>query len=289
LEDLVQETAVATLTNIIRSTALNQIAQSSQISASSTHTDIVATDVTPVDDEDGGELDQHAASVTYFFDRAHDEFMSKLHEDFVTRYGVDIANIRMEAFKIMDTELATEISQNCLTTAHVENQLSNLQGQNLIATQKEQTAADCENIKASAEAKSLRTLADAENKRKVAAAQAEAESLKVRTITQAQAEADVILLKAKAEAEAIRMKASAEAERAKLLSQTALGRQQSLFEIYADMVKVSNEGVSKVVYMDPSVNRESPFTMGSLDGLNRDLHSLSKLGVLENEDGKRGI
>jgi len=76
------------------------------------------------------------------------------------------------------------------------------------------------------------------------------------------------------------LKAAAEAERAELLSQTSLGKQQSLFEIYADMVKASNQGVSKVVYMDPSVNTNSPFTMASLDGLNRDLHSLTKLGVL---------
>jgi regulator of protease activity HflC (stomatin/prohibitin superfamily) len=282
LEDLVRETAVATLTNIIRSTALNQIAQSRQISASSSPDNVLTATATAFDEEEDGEdpEQQKAAALTYFFDRAHDEFMTKLHEDFVTRYGVDIANIRMESFKIMDTELANEIAQNCLTTAHVENQLSNLQGQNLIATQKEQTAADCEKIKALAEAKSLATLADAENKRRIEAAKAEAESLKVQTITQAQAEADAILLKAKAEAEAIRLKAAAEAERAKLLSQTALGQQQSLFEIYADMVKASNAGVNKVVYMDPSVNRDSPFTMGSLDGLNRDLHSLTKLGVL---------
>ena len=28
------------------------------------------------------------SAVSYFFDRAHDEFMTKLHEDFVKRYGV---------------------------------------------------------------------------------------------------------------------------------------------------------------------------------------------------------
>merc|ERR1719310_2771184 len=106
--------------------------------------------------------------------------MTKLHEDFVTRYGVDIANIRMESLKIMDAELANEIAQNCLVTAHVENQLSNLQGQNLIATQKEQTTADCERIKAAAEAKSRETLADAENSRTIEAAKAAAESEKVR-------------------------------------------------------------------------------------------------------------
>jgi len=198
LEDLVRETAVATLTNIIRSTALNQIAQSRQISASESE---VVADATLVGDE--GETGDVSA-VSYFFDRAHDEFMLKLHEDFVTRYGVDIANIRMESFKIMDTELANEIAQNCLTTAHVENQLSNLQGQNLIATQKEQTDADCEKIKALSEANASQTRSDAENTRRVEAAKSEAEAKKYSLIMTAQAEADAIILKAKAEAEAIR-------------------------------------------------------------------------------------
>lgn len=284
LEDLVRETAVATLTNIIRSTALNQIAQSRQISASA-ESDVVA-DAALVDGD--GEVGAPSA-VSYFFDRAHDEFMLKLHEDFVTRYGVDIANIRMESFKIMDTELANEIAQNCLTTAHVENQLSNLQGQNLIATQKEQTAADCEKIKALAESNALQTRSDAENTRRVEAAKSEAEAKKYSLITAAQAEADAILLKAKAEAEAIRLKAAAEAQRAKLLSQTTLGRQQCLFEIYADMIKSSNAGVDKVVYMDPSVNKDSTFALGSLNGLNRDLHAMSKLGVVaEDEESWRG-
>ncbi|CAJ1965915.1 unnamed protein product [Cylindrotheca closterium] len=274
LEDLVRETAVSTLTNIIRSTGLNQIAQSRQISAS--ESELVAEAAIVDGEGEAGDV----SAVSYFFDRAHDEFMNKLHEDFVSRYGVDIANIRLESFKIMDTELANEIAQNCLTTAHVENQLSNLQGQNLIATQKEQTAADCEKIKALSEATALQTRSDAENARGVEAAKAEAEAQRCRTIIQAQAEADAILCKAKAEAEALRLKAAAEAERATLLSQTRLGQQEALFQIYADMVKSSNEGVDKVVYLDPSINKDSTFALGSLDGLNRDLHALSKLGMV---------
>merc|ERR1712013_536815 len=131
-----------------------------------------------------------------------------------------------------------------------------------------------------AEAKALKVSADAENKRKIDAARAEAESLKFTAMAKAQAEADAILLKAKAEAEAIRLKAVAEAERAKLLSETKLGQQQSMLELYADMVTNSNKGVEKVVYMDPSVNRDSPFALGGLDTLNRDLHALSKVGVI---------
>merc|ERR1712038_1146976 len=115
------------------------------------------------------------------------------------------------------------------------------------------------------------------------AARAEAEALKYKAMAEAQAAADAILLKAKAEAEAIRLKAEAEAERAALLSNTKLGQQQSMLEIYAEMVKTSNEGVQKVVYMDPSVNRDSPFALGSLDTLNRDLHSLTKVGIASEE------
>lgn len=73
--------------------------------------------------------------------------------------------------------------------------------------------------------------------------------------------------------------AIAEAERAKLLSTTTLGVQQALLAQYAEMVTASNKGVEKIVYLDPSVNRESPFALGSLQNLNMDLQSLSKLGI----------
>ena len=278
LEDLVRETAVATLTNIIRSTALNQIAQSKNVSATTGPEQVLAAE----DASSPALTDESAAiqqAVTLFFDRAHDEFMSKLHDDFVHRYGVDIANIRMEAFKIMDSELAEQISKHVLVTAQTENELSNLEGQSMIATQKERTAAEVQGINAEAEAKSLKTRSDAENTRKIDAATAEAEAMKIKVQAKAEAEAESILTRAKADAEAIRFKALAEAERAKLLSETDLGEKESLLTIYADMVKKSNEGVNKVVYMDPSVNRDSTFALGSLDDLNRDLHSLSRLGI----------
>lgn len=99
LEDLVRETAIATLTNIVRSTALNQIAQSKNVSASQGPEFLLPAEATTASEgdaphnEDTGEMPQ---AVSIFFDRAHDEFMSKLHDDFISRYGVDIANIRME-------------------------------------------------------------------------------------------------------------------------------------------------------------------------------------------------
>lgn len=278
LEDLVRETAVATLTNIIRSTALNEIAQSQQVSAAGGGK--YGIEVLPSPETNSLDPSAPAATTYAFFEKAHDDFLDKLHDDFMTRrYGVDIANIRIESFKIMDTELSDQISKHALTTAQIENEMANLEGNSLISTTKEMTAAEVNDINARAQARSLETLANAENQRKIEKARAGAEALRIEAQSKAEAEADSILTKARAEAEAIRLKASAEAERAERLSKTKLGEQSSLLSLYSDIVVESNKGVEKVIYMDPSINKESPFALGSLQNLNYDLHSLSQLGI----------
>ena len=282
LEDLVRETAVATLTNIIRSTALNEIAQSKHVSAGGTAGGLEVLSPGAAGFQQGSGNQEGSTtdtSVSAFFEKAHDEFLDKLHDDFMFRYGVDVANIRIESFRIMDEELAEQISKHALTTAKIENEQANLAGTALISTTREKTAAQVRSINAKAEADSLSTTANAENKRKLEAAQTQAEAMRIEARAKAEAEADAILTKAKAEAEAIRLKAAAEAERAGMLSNTELGRQEALLALYADMVIQSNKGVDKVVYLDPSVNRDSPFAIGSLQNLNSDLHALSRIGI----------
>jgi len=181
---------------------------------------------------------------------------------------VDISNIRIEAFKIMDNDLADQISKHALTTAQIENEMANLEGMSLISTQKEKTAAEVKNISALADAEALKTAADAENQRKIDAANAEGEALKI---------------KAKAEAEAIKLKAAAEAERAEMIAKTDLGKQEALLAIYSDMIVKANKGVEKVVYLDPSVSRESPFAISTMHNLNEDLHALTKLGIVASQ------
>lgn len=225
------------------------------------------------------------APMAVFFDKVHDEFLSKLNEDFMDRYGVDVCNIRIESFKIMDEELAEHISKHALTTAQIENEMANLEGKSLISTTQERTAAEVKNINAEADAAAKKTTADAANQRQIDAAMATAEAHKIAARARAEAESEAILMKAKAEAEAVRLKAAAEAERAEVLSRTTLGQQESLLAQYSHMVIESNRGVDKVVYLDPSVNRESPFALGSLQNLNNDLHSLSKLGIAANGVG----
>eukprot|EP00567_Pseudictyota_dubia_P008445 CAMPEP_0197442418 /NCGR_PEP_ID=MMETSP1175-20131217/8437_1 /TAXON_ID=1003142 /ORGANISM="Triceratium dubium, Strain CCMP147" /LENGTH=889 /DNA_ID=CAMNT_0042972887 /DNA_START=108 /DNA_END=2777 /DNA_ORIENTATION=+ len=279
LEDLVRETAVSTLTNIVRSTTLNEIAQSKHVSVAGTDTD----DIPVAEGSDLGGNPPPSAPMRIFFDKAHDEFMSKLHDDFMQRYGVSVSNIRIESFKIMDTELAESISKHALTTAQIENEMANLEGKSLISTTEERTAAEVKNIAAEAEALALKTVSDAKNQRKIDAARADAEALRIAASAKAEAEAEAILAKAKAEAEAIRLKAAAEAQRAEQLSKTSLGEQESLLGLYSNMVVKSSQGVEKVIYLDPSVNRDSPFALGSLENLNRDLHALTKIGIATGE------
>merc|ERR1711959_320113 len=102
-------------------------------------------------------------------------------------------------------------------------------------------------------------------------------------IAKAKAEAEAIRLKAEAEAEAIRTKAKAEAERAKLLSETPLGSQLALLELWSGTVEKSNEGISKVVYCDPSVQLAAgggnPLGLLGLGNLQGELSKLSSINV----------
>jgi len=95
VQELIMETAIGTLTSIIRSTKLHEIAQQESPGATS-------------QDEEAVKAAQALGkpSAPMFFDRAHDEFLHRLHDDFKNRYGIDISNIRIESFKIMNEELA---------------------------------------------------------------------------------------------------------------------------------------------------------------------------------------
>lgn len=85
LEDLVRETAIATLTNIIRSTALNQIAQSKNVSAGDRLGESLPPAVKPTGVKDRidsfeqmSDSPPPSAPMAEFFDKTHDEFMSKV-------------------------------------------------------------------------------------------------------------------------------------------------------------------------------------------------------------------
>merc|ERR1719284_1418515 len=149
------ETAIGTLTNIIRSTALNEIAKA-DVKDAPTH------QIAPGASQAAQALGQPSAPL--FFDKAHDEFLARLHDDFVNRYGIDITNIRVESFKIMDQELANFISRQAITTAQTENQLANLKSQTEIATAEQERQARVSQIAAEQEARQIQLTTESQNK-----------------------------------------------------------------------------------------------------------------------------
>eukprot|EP01116_Phalansterium_solitarium_P011185 TRINITY_DN267_c0_g2_i5.p1 TRINITY_DN267_c0_g2~~TRINITY_DN267_c0_g2_i5.p1 ORF type:complete len:370 (+),score=201.59 TRINITY_DN267_c0_g2_i5:248-1357(+) len=220
---LVKDTSEATLNGIIRSTSLADIAQNKEPSARSSH----------------------AAKGPLFFDKVHDEFISKLHDSFVAKYGIEITNIRIESFKILNVELSNSISKQALLTAQTATQLSNLAGQKEIATVQQMRDAEVLRIQTTSQAFQLSTETEARNNAKMNTSKAEAEA----TLTRARADADALLILAEADAKAIRMKSQAESERAEKLSDGPLGGQLAMFQLYSDMVQKSIGGVEKVVYL----------------------------------------
>jgi regulator of protease activity HflC (stomatin/prohibitin superfamily) len=294
LEDLVMETSIATLTNIMRSTSLNDIATSSLPSA-------VSEAASTQEAVEAQALGQPCTPL--FFDKAHDQFLAKLHDDFLARYGLEITNIRIEQFKIMDTDLANSISQQAINTAQTENQLANLEGQTQIATQQQEREkrvaqiqsetmanqrkieAESKIIQAEAEGRAQEVRAQAEANQVRIRAEADARAIKIRaqaTVAEAEAaaastkiKADASVSEAKARADGIKLKASAESDRAKQLAATPLGEKLALLDIYSGVVKASNDGVQKVVYVDPTTtSANNPFALLTLQSLNRDLSAL---------------
>lgn len=105
-----------------------------------------------------------APSAPLFFDKVHDEFISKLHDTFIEHYGIEITNIRIESFRIINQELANNISKQAFVTAQTETQLANLSGQSEIATAQQRRDAEVARIKAEGEAVRLKTETDAKNR-----------------------------------------------------------------------------------------------------------------------------
>lgn len=281
---LVMETAIGTLTNIIRSTNLGEIAQSQNI--------VDAPSLQSSTDACKKAQALGHPSAPLFFDRAHDEFLVRLHDDFLDRYGIEITNIRVASFKIMDTDLAASISRQALVTAQTENQLANLKGQTEIAVAEQDREARVAQIAAEQEARGLNIATESSNVAQLQKAETQAKSQGYvvqqqaeAAITLARAEAEAIRLRAEAEAEAIRLKARAEADRAELLSRTPLGAQLALLELWCSTVEKSNAGISKVVYCDPSIQAAAgagnPLGLLGLSSLQAELSKLTSVGVKE--------
>jgi len=258
VSSLVRETAIACLNSIIRSTSLAEVAQSKEVNAKSQK-------------KEGQQ----------FFDKVHDEFISKLHDSFNEHFGINISNIRIESFKLLNSDLSLNISKQALLTAQTESQLANLAGQTEIATAQQKRDAEVAKIRAEGDATKVRTEVDAKNRATMETAKAEADS----TLIKARAEAQALEFRAEAEAKAIALKAEAEAKRSEMIAKTPIGSQLAMFQVYADMIKSSTAGVQKVVYM-PVDNANNPLNFMSTAG-NGLLQSINPLALPAPEKGRK--
>jgi len=246
---LIKDTSIATLQSIMRSSGLNQVAQSKHVHASQ-------SEEPKANPGDG-------PSAPLFFDKVHDEFIFHLHDTFSKMYGIEIANIRIESFKIMNTALADNISQQAIITAQTETKLANLEGQREIATAEMERESEVVRIKAQSAAKLMATEAEARNTSLLADAKAKAQAAKI----VAQGEADALLIKAEAEAKAIEVKAAAERKRAEELSATPLGEKLALMNVQAQMVTSALQGVQKIIYLPSNANlAQSPLQLFGIPG-----------------------
>jgi len=240
LEKLMKETSIATLQIIVRSTTLNQVARSNHLQA----------------------VSSSSPNAPLFFDMVHDEFISRLHETFKDLYGLELANIRVESFKLMNHELSDNISKQAIITAQTENRLANLEGQRQIATAEMERQSASTMIKAQAEAAQLATDVQARNNAQLADAQARAQVAKI----VASGEADALLIKAQAEARAVEMKAAAEKKRAQEVGSTQLGSQLAILAVQSDMVTRALGGVEKVIYLSADANlAKAPMQLFGVD------------------------
>jgi len=231
----------------MRSSALNQVAQSKTVH--------VGHHATGADGSSGSASPNPAAppqqpTSSVFFDKVHDEFIFKLYESFKKLYGIEISNIRIESFKIVNSELAENISKQAIITAQTETRLANLTSQREIATTEMERDSAVLRIQTQAAAQKLATETQATNAATISEAEAKASSLKI----EAQGMAEALLVRAEAEAKAIELKAAAEKKRAQDLSSTNLGQQLAILTAQSKMVSESLGGVEKVIYLSSGTN-----------------------------------
>jgi len=210
----------------------------------------------------------------------HDEFISRLHDNFKKLYGIEIANIRVESFKIMNAELADNISKQAIITAQTENRLANLEGQRQIATAEMERDSAVTMIQAQAKAAQLATEVQARNTASIADAQSKAQAAKI----VASGEAESLLIKAEAEAKAIELKAAAEKKRAQDLGATALGSQLAILAVQSDMVTKSMAGVSKIIYLPSNASlAQTPLQLFGMPSM-----GIPPLDNIESSDSVKG-
>ena len=182
-----------------------------------------------------------------YFQHVHDEFMLNLHEHVRDEWGIEIQNIRIEALKIADSKLQTNISSQAVQVSNTHNRYMLLMKQQEIVT-----------VQAETDARKIRISTDAE-------------AAQIRT--RAQAKADAIVIEAEAKKKAKELEGQGESEYSRLLESTKLGTQLASMKLQADAIT----GLKQIAYV--------PHLPGILDRAG--VFADKKLLMPDEDDGKQ--
>jgi len=227
----IKETAVSTLAGIIRSSTLNEIANSSKVSYSKTTS------------ADGKEVVTQQPSAPPFFKHVHDQFMENLHDHMLEDWGIELHNIRIESLKINDPRLASDISKQAVAVSQQEAKYRMLQKQaeviqveadNKKTQRLKQMEADNMITQTKAQASANARLKETEATNQIIQSKAAAEGAAL--LRMAEAEAKATLLRAKAAKEAKELQGQGDAKYAALLESSALGGELAKLRVQANMM-----------------------------------------------------
>jgi len=252
IEVQIRETAVSTVAGIIRSSTLNEIANSSRVTYKKTADG----------DEKGDGSDPSAPA---FFEHVHDQFMESLHDHMLEDWGIELSNIRIESLKIDDERLAQDISKQAVQVSQQEAKYRMLQKQaelvqveadNLKTQRLKEMEATNLIIRSKADAEAAARLKEMEATNTIIRMKAQAEASAL--FAKAEAEAKSLVEKAKAEKEAKELRGLGEAKYAGSLSDSALGAELARLRVQADMM----QGLNQVAYVPhlPDILNKTTFT-----------------------------
>jgi len=220
--------ALVTVQDIPREIKELGIATLQQIIKSSTLVDIAGTKVTYKDDS-GKKVNEGGID---FYEKIHDQFMTKLRNVILDQWGIDINNIRIESLRISDTKLAQSISANAIKVSQLEVKHMMLAKQTDI----------------------IKVQANNEARQKKTAVKGETNAI----ILKANAEAAAIVTRARAERESKILLGEGEAQYSLLVQQTVLGAELAKMQIQADSVS----GLEKIAYVPHLPNLLEPSGAG---------------------------
>jgi len=208
----IEETAIATLGGIIRSSSLADVASQSQpFHKSEQKSDNM--------DNNMSQPFEVKPSAPTFFEHVHDEFISLLADHCKKDWGIEIQNIRIEQMKINDINLQKKISQQAIEVSRLHTQYIMLQKSREITEVEAQTKAKQKEIQTRANTNATKSLA--------------------------MAEAESIVIKAEAKKKARILEGEGEQMYSEKVGKSELGKILATMNIQADALK----GLNQVAYI----------------------------------------